>query len=194
MKRTGSASPVIVARSRSMTALRVVPGSALTERTSAMPSPATISRKRDRAGREAGQIDAQPLGKRGVDVGDAAFLVGGEEAGRRVVEVVDRLLQIEEEALLLGALLRNVGELPGEQRLPLARHLERARADAVPARAAVRRRAESTVQAEIRRRRAGRRAGRRPAGRWSARPRAHRKAALRPSSDPAADVAPVISA
>ena len=43
MKRTGSASPAIVVRSRSMTALRVVPGSARTERTSAMPSPATIS-------------------------------------------------------------------------------------------------------------------------------------------------------
>ena len=91
MKRTGSASPVVVARSRSMTVSRVAPGSALTERISAMPSPAMISGKGGIAGREARKIDAQPFGEGGVDVGDAAFLVGGEEAGRRVVEMVDRL-------------------------------------------------------------------------------------------------------
>ena len=61
-------------------------------------------RKGGIAGREARKIDAQPFGERGVDVGDAAFLVGGEEAGRRVVEMVDRLLQVEEEAFLLGPL------------------------------------------------------------------------------------------
>ena len=132
-----------------MTALRVVPGSALTERTSAMPSPATISRKRRVAGREARKIDAQPFGERRVDVGDAALLVGGEEAGRRVVEMVDRLLQIEEEALLLGALARNVGELPGQQRLPLARHVERARPQPVPARAGLGARPDRLRQPEL---------------------------------------------
>ena len=92
-------------------------------------------RKRGVAGREARKVDAQPFGERGVDVGDAAFLVGGEEAGRRVVEMVDRLLQVEEEALLLGPLARDVGDLPGGQRLPLARHAEGARPHPVPARA-----------------------------------------------------------
>ncbi len=45
MKRTGSASPPPVNKSRSITALRTEPGSAFTERISAMPSPATISGK-----------------------------------------------------------------------------------------------------------------------------------------------------
>ena len=121
MKRTGSASPFTVARSRSMTAFRVVPGSALTERTSAMPSPATISSRVIAPGVKAGQVDAQPFGQRGVDIGDAAVLVGREEAGRRMVEMVDGLLQVEEEALLLGSFRRNVGELPGIQRLALVR-------------------------------------------------------------------------
>ena len=118
-----------------MTALRVVPGSALTERTSAMPSPAMISASVVVARRKTRQIDAEPFGERGVDVGDAAVGVGREEAGRRVVEMVDRLLQVEEEAFLLGALARDVGDLPGGQRLPLARHVERAGPQPVPARA-----------------------------------------------------------
>ena len=89
------------------------------------------------ARREAREIDAEPFGERGVDVGDAALLVGGEETGRRMIEMVDRLLQVEEEALLLGALPRNVGKLPGKQRLPLAGHAEGARAHPVPAGAGI---------------------------------------------------------
>ena len=92
-------------------------------------------RQRGGARREAREVDAEPFGKRRVDIGDAALLVGGEEAGRRMVEMVDRLLQVEEEALLLGALARDVGELPGEQRLALAGHAEGARPQPVPARA-----------------------------------------------------------
>ena len=56
------------------------------------------------ARRKARQVDAEPLGERRVDIGDAAFRVGRKEAGRRMVEMVDRLLQIEEEAFLLGTL------------------------------------------------------------------------------------------
>jgi hypothetical protein len=101
------------------------------------------------AGREARQVDAQPFGKRGVDIGDTAVLVGGEEAGGRMVEMVDRLLQVEEEPLLFGALLRNVGQLPGKQRKALARHLEAAGPHPVPARARLRARPDGLGKAEL---------------------------------------------
>ena len=101
------------------------------------------------ARREAREIDAQPFGERRVDVGDAALLVGGEESGRRVVEMVDRLLQVEEEALLLGALPGDVVELPGKQRLPLPRRVECPRADPVPARARLGARADGLREPEL---------------------------------------------
>ncbi len=89
-------------------------------------------RKSDRAGREAGEVDAGPFGQRRVEIGDAAGRIGREEAGGRVVEMVDRLLQVEEETFLLGALGRNVGDLPCQQRLPLAGGAEAARPHPVP--------------------------------------------------------------
>ena len=92
-----------------------------------------ISDKRGVAGREARKIDAQPFGKRRVDIGDAPLLVGGKEPGRRMVEVIDRLLQVEEEAFLFGTLARDVGDLPCRQRLPLARHAEGSRSEPIPA-------------------------------------------------------------
>ena len=94
-------------------------------------------RYRQPAGAERGEIDSQPVGERGVQVGDAPVAVGGEEAGRRVVEMVDRLLQVLEEALLLGTFAGNVGQLPDEMRLGVARHLQRPGGDPVPARLGV---------------------------------------------------------
>src|SRR5262249_39487416 len=87
------------------------------------------------ARREAGEVDAEPFGERGIDISDAAFLVGREEAGRCVVEMVDRLLKIEEETLLLGALARDIGKLPRSERLALSRNVEGAGPYPVPARA-----------------------------------------------------------
>jgi hypothetical protein len=146
MKRTGSASPVTVARSRSMTALRVVPGSALTERTSAMPSPATISASVIEPGENEARSMPSHSASVALMIGDAAFGIGGEEAGRRMVEMVDRLLQVEEEAFLLGPLARNVGELPGEQRLPVTGDGEGAAENAIPSRAGVRARPDRLGQ------------------------------------------------
>jgi len=53
----------------------------------------------------------------------------------RVIEMVDGLLQVEEETLLLGSFLRNIGELPGQHRQPLPRHAEGAGPCSIPARA-----------------------------------------------------------
>ncbi|MCY1489888.1 hypothetical protein D9M68_236280 [compost metagenome] len=74
----------------------------------------------DRAWLELGQVDAEPIGERGVDVEDLALAPGGEEAGRRVVEIVDGVLQFLEEAFLVVALRRNVGNLPEIERIALA--------------------------------------------------------------------------
>ena len=59
---------------------------------------ATISARRERPGLEAGEVDAEPFGERGVEVDDAAVRLGREEAGRRVVEIVDGVLQLLEDA------------------------------------------------------------------------------------------------
>ena len=60
--------------------------------------------KADRAGNEIGQIDAQPIGKRRVQIGEAPRRIGGKEACGGMIEMVDRLLQVQKEALLFGAL------------------------------------------------------------------------------------------
>src|SRR5690606_12824663 len=101
------------------------------------------------ARREAGEVDPEPFRQGGVDVSDTAVLVGGKEAGRRVVEVVDSLLQVEEEALLFGALLREVGELPRRQRLPLSGRRKSPGLDAVPARARVGTRLDGLSETEL---------------------------------------------
>ena len=69
----------------------------------------------ERAGVEARQVDAQPFGERRVHVDDAPVGLGREEAGRRVVEIVDGVLQLLEHRLLAGALGADVGQRPGGQ-------------------------------------------------------------------------------
>ncbi len=87
-------------------------------------------------GVEARQVDAQPLGERGVHVDDAPVRFGREEAGRRMVEIVDGVLQFLEHGLLTGALGADVGQRPGGQRLAPAADRQRPRRDAVPVGAA----------------------------------------------------------
>ena len=73
---------------------------------SATPSPRTMSASVSVPGLEAGEVDAEPLGERRVEIDDAAVRLGREEAGRRVVEIVDRVLQLLEDGLLLRPLAR----------------------------------------------------------------------------------------
>lgn len=133
MKRTGSAFPDDVDRSRSKTEFRVDPGSALTARTSAMPSPATMSwRRRPPGTKPARSMPSQPASC--VQICDAASLIRRKEAGRRLIEMIDRLLQVEEKAFLFFALMGNVGKFPGRQRLPEVWNSEWPCAHPVPAR------------------------------------------------------------
>ena len=64
---------------------------------SAAPSPATMSASLSPPDAELGEIIVEPAGERRVHIGDRAVGLGGKKAGRRVVEIVDRVLQILEE-------------------------------------------------------------------------------------------------
>ncbi len=70
----------------------------------------------ERRGREFGEIDAEPLGERGVEIIDAAFGIGGKEARRRIVEIGDRLLHLLEARLLALPILGDLVHLPDHER------------------------------------------------------------------------------
>ena len=59
--------------------------------------------KRHLARRELGDVVVEPIGERRVHVGDGAVGLGREEPGRRMVEIVDGVLQVLEEGLVAVA-------------------------------------------------------------------------------------------
>ena len=67
---------------------------------------------------ELGEIVVEPAGEGRVHVGDRAVGLGGEEAGRRVVEIVDRVLKVLEEGLVPVVVARLVGHRPRHHRRP----------------------------------------------------------------------------
>ena len=69
-----------------------------------------------RARLELGEVDADPFGERGVQIADAPVGLEREEAGRRVVEIVDGVLQLLKNVLLVLALARDVGDEPADAR------------------------------------------------------------------------------
>ena len=73
------------------------------------------------AGADLRQVLVEPLGQRRVEIGDAALAIDREEPGRRMVEIVDGVLQFLEDVLLPLELARHVGDRPDrEPRLALA--------------------------------------------------------------------------
>ena len=84
------------------------------------------------------QVEPEPLRQGGVDIGDVAVGAGGEEAGRRVVEIVDGRLHLGEVRLLAGAVLGDLVHLPDDERALAPRTRVRRHGldrDAEPARA-----------------------------------------------------------
>src|SRR5690606_11280469 len=73
-----------------------------------------------RSRHELRQVDPQPFGKRRVDIEDLALAPCGKEAGRSVVEVVDRVLQLPEEPFLVIPFGSDVGDLPDVEALRLS--------------------------------------------------------------------------
>ena len=62
------------------------------------------------------QIVVEPGGEGRVHVDDGALGIDREEAGRRMVEIVDRVLELLEDVLLALALVRDVGDGPERRR------------------------------------------------------------------------------
>ena len=91
-----------------------------------------------RAVHRLGQIEAEPPRQRRVHILDLAALVGGEEARRRVIKIVDGVLQLLEDIFLALALQRHVSDAPDRARLGLRRtvlaQIERLHRNPVPAR------------------------------------------------------------
>ncbi len=68
--------------------------------------------KLEAAGADLGEIVVEPGRERGIDIDEIARGVDGEEAGRRVIEIVDGVLQFLEDVFLALAVARHVGDDP----------------------------------------------------------------------------------
>ena len=61
------------------------------------------------AGADLGEILVEPVGECRIEIDDLAVGIGGEEAGRRMIEIVDGALQLLEHILLPLAVAGDVG-------------------------------------------------------------------------------------
>ena len=80
-----------------------------------------------------GEVVIEPLRQRRVEIGDAALGVGGEETRRRVIEIIDGVLQFLKHVLLALELAGDVGNRPYRHPLLALAFTERAHAHAQPA-------------------------------------------------------------
>ena len=76
------------------------------------------------------EVVIEPAGERRVHVHDRAVRLRREEAGGRVVQIVDRVLEILEKGLVLVVLTRFVGDAP-ERRSGVSA-IKRANPDTIP--------------------------------------------------------------
>ena len=83
------------------------------------------------ASAELGEIIVQPAGQGGVHMRDRAIGLGRKKAGRRVIEIVDRVLKILEEGFMPGVVASLIRDRPHHQAVP-GDTLEWANANAVP--------------------------------------------------------------
>ncbi len=73
------------------------------------------------AGADLGEVLIEPVGERGVEVDHVALAIDGKKAGRRVIEIIDGVLQFLKDVFLPLALAGHVGERPdGEAAAALA--------------------------------------------------------------------------
>ncbi len=88
----------------------------------------------ERAGADLGEIVIEPGGQRGVEINNVATGIDREEAGRRMIEIVDGVLQLLEHVFLALAVARHVGDRPHRHARVALVGAERAHAHAQPAR------------------------------------------------------------
>ncbi len=80
------------------------------------------------------EVVVEPARERCVEIADVALRIDREEAGRRVIEIVDRVLQFLKDVLLPVAVARDVAHRPRGPARILAGRLQRPHAEAQPAR------------------------------------------------------------
>ncbi len=85
------------------------------------------------AGADLREIMVEPIGQGGVEIADVAVALGREEAGRSMVEIIDRVLEFLKDVLVPLELARDVGERPDRDAGLALAVAERAHADAQPA-------------------------------------------------------------
>ena len=93
----------------------------------------------ERAGPDLRQIVIEPVGERGVEIDNVARRIDREKAGRRVVEIIDGVLQFLEHVFLALAVARHVGDRPHRHAGVVLAQAERTHVQAQPARAMRRR-------------------------------------------------------
>ena len=132
-RRTGTGLPVRVLRSRSSTSVFTSPGAALSvvKQRGAFAGDDVV--ELERAGADLGEIVVEPVRQGGVEIDDVAGGIDGEEAGRRVVEIIDGVLELLEHVLLALALAAHVGDRPHGHAGVVLAGPERAHAHAQPA-------------------------------------------------------------
>jgi hypothetical protein len=57
----------------------------------------------------------KPSSKGRIQIADVAFGIDGEEPGRSVIEIVDRMMELMENVLLMLALMRHISDCPHGQ-------------------------------------------------------------------------------
>ena len=90
--------------------------------------------KLESAGADLRQILVEPIGERGVEIDNVAFLIDREESRRRMIEIIDRVLQHLEHVLLPVALGGDVGKRPDRELQIATAGPERADLEPQPAR------------------------------------------------------------
>jgi hypothetical protein len=88
----------------------------------------------ERAHADLRQVMIEPGRQRGIEIDDVARAIDREEAGRRVIEIVDGVLQFLEHVFLALALARHVSDRPHRHPRVAFRRPERTHAHAQPAR------------------------------------------------------------
>jgi hypothetical protein len=86
----------------------------------------------ERAG-DFGEVLVEPGGERRIEIDDIARGIDGEEAGRRMVEIVDRVLQFLEDVFLPLPFARHIVDRPDREPRLAPRMAERADPEAQPA-------------------------------------------------------------
>src|SRR5262249_24916845 len=130
--RTGTVRPPRVLRSMSRISVFTSPGRAGERVREPRAPPRHDLFELEAARADLGKIIIEPIGQRSVDIDDVAVAFCRKEAGRRMIEIVDRVLQLLEYILVPLEIARHVRERPHRHARFAFTLAERTHADAQP--------------------------------------------------------------